>query len=218
MSWWNSKPRRVNVVVDNDSWVIVFAKELVKQINAGGDKAVFVSNYADVKDAEVSVYLGCVNLTPPETLAKAKKNLVAHASDLPKGRGFSPLTYMILEGKNDIPICLLEMVAEADAGPVVYKDWIKYKGHELVGELREKLGQAQIDIVLKYLNAKTLPEAKPQTGEPSRYKRRKPEDSRIELTDGQFNLFRVADNDKYPVFFEKDGHKYILKIEKDENR
>jgi len=221
MSWWHNKPRRINIVVDNDSWVIPFAKELVKKINTVGDKAIFVGDYAKLQAAEVSIYLGCVTLTPPEVLAKSQKNLVAHASDLPKGRGFSPLTYMILEGKNDIPLCLLEMAAEADAGPVIYKEWIKYEGHELIDELRQKLGQAQVDICLKYLAAKEIPKATPQEGEPSYYKRRRPEDSRLDITKPlaeQFGLLRVADNDKYPVYFEKDGKKYILKVEKDENR
>lgn len=217
MNWWQ-QPRRVNIVVDNDSWVIPYAEELVRLINTGSDKGVFISNYADMKEAEISVYLGCVKLTPLETLATAKKNLVAHASDLPKGRGFSPLTYMILEGKNDIPLCLLEMAEGADSGPVIYKEWIRYQGHELLDELRQKLGQAQIDIVLKYLAAKEIPQATPQKGEPSYYKRRRLEDSRIELMDEQFNLLRIADNDKYPVYFEKNGHKYVLRVEKDENR
>lgn len=208
--------RKVNVVVDNDSWVIPFAKTLVANINARGDKAVFVRDYNDLPEADVSFYLGCVNLTPPAVLARSKKNLVAHASDLPKGRGFSPMTYMILEGKNDIPLCLLEMAESADAGPIVFKESIKYEGHELLGELQQKLGQAQVDICLKYLS-ENMPDGVAQNGEPSFYKRRKPEDSKIDpnkTISEQFNQFRVADNEKYPVYFEKDGKKYILKIYK----
>lgn len=216
MEWWK-KPRRVNVVVDNDSWVIPYAKQLVDKLNASGDKAVFVNDYANLNEAEVSFYLGCVKITPPEDLAKSKKNLVAHGSDLPKGRGFSPLTYLILEGKKQVPLCLLEMADEVDSGPIIFKDNINYEGHELVEELRAKLGQGQVDICLKYLASASVPEAVPQKGEPSYYKRRRPEDSKLDINKSlneQFNLFRVADNDKYPVYFEKDGHKYILKIEK----
>ena len=30
----------------------------------------------------------------------------------------------------------------------------------------------------------------------------------------QFNIFRVADNDRYPVFFYLNGYKYFIKIDK----
>ena len=33
-----------------------------------------------------------------------KNNIVVHASDLPKGRGFSPMSWQILEGKNKIKL------------------------------------------------------------------------------------------------------------------
>jgi methionyl-tRNA formyltransferase len=217
MDWWSKKPRRINVVVDNDSWVIPYAKELVVSLNGAGDKAILVRDYAKVKAAEVSFYLGCVKITPSETLAKSKVNLVAHASDLPKGRGFSPLTYMIVDGKNRIPLCLLEMADDVDAGPIIYKEYIEYKGHELVDELRRKLGEEQVRLCMKYLSQEKQLKGVPQKGKPSYYKRRKPEDSKLEIDQSiarQFDLFRVADNEKYPVFFEKDGHTYILKIEK----
>ena len=57
-----------------------------------------------------------------------------------------------------------------------------------------------------------------QVGEPGEYlRKRNPADSRIDpnisISD-QFNLLRVADQQRYPAFFDYQGVKYLIKIEK----
>ena len=57
--------------------------------------------------------------------------------------------------------------------------------------------------------------AQTQSGSESFYRKRTAADSRISLEQPlgmQFNLLRTVDNNDYPAFFIKDGHKYILKI------
>ena len=49
-------------------------------------------------------------------LALHKNNLVIHASDLPQGKGWSPMPWQIAEGRNDIVFTLFEAVAGVDAG------------------------------------------------------------------------------------------------------
>lgn len=58
---------------------------------------------------------------------------------------------------------------------------------------------------------------KEQEGEESFYPRRRPEDSRIDIGKSikdQFDLLRVVDNERYPAFFEYNGCRYVLKIER----
>jgi methionyl-tRNA formyltransferase len=218
-SWWHKKPRVINVIVDNDSWIVPYARDLVKRINAHGDDSCFVSSYGDVGEADISFFIGCVKITPTYILEKSKKNLVVHESDLPLGKGFSPVTYQILEGKNKIPIKLLEMSENVDSGPILLEDELIFKGHELVDEIRREQGSKTIRLCLEYLKLPFLPIGRTQKGEGTFYKRRTPEDSRIDFSNSIkdiFNVLRVADNDKYPVFFEKDGHRYYLKVLKDE--
>ena len=43
-----------------------------------------------------------------EFLSKHKHNIAVHESSLPKGRGWAPLFWQILEGKNTMPIVLFE--------------------------------------------------------------------------------------------------------------
>ena len=57
--------------------------------------------------------------------------------------------------------------------------------------------------------------AKPEVGIASHYRRRKPADSQLDPSFSlaeQFNLFRVADNQRYPSGFNFRGRSFILKV------
>jgi methionyl-tRNA formyltransferase len=216
-AWWR-KPRRIAVVVDNPSWVLPWAERLVAEVNVGGDTARLLRDSAEVEQSTaVAFYLGCVRIAPPAALARAQRNLVVHASDLPKGRGFSPLTWQIIAGINRIPVCLLDAAEAVDAGPVIYRDWIDYRGDELIDELRGRMGDMHVRLPMRFLAAPVPPAGVQQQGEPSTYPRRRPVDSRLDPEKTfavQFDLLRTVDNDKYPAWFELRGARYVLKIEK----
>ena len=215
-TWWQ-KPRRILVVVDNPSWILPFAEELVNALNHGGDIARLCRRHDDITEGDIAFYLGCIHITPLDVRARNLRNIVVHASDLPKGRGFSPLTWLVLEGRNEIPVCLLEAVDEADAGPVVYRDRLRFEGHELIGEMRAALGKAHVDLCRRFLDESTPVSGAPQGGEPTSYRRRRPEDSRLDPESSianQFDLLRTVDNESYPAFFEYRGHRYRLAIDK----
>lgn len=213
--WWR-QPRQITVVVDNNSWILPYAERLVREISNGGDEVRLARTYEEIVPSTVAFYLGCVRITPPDILALNRRNLVVHASDLPKGRGFSPMTWLILEGCNEIPVCLLEAAQQVDAGAVIYRDIMALRGYELNEEIRVKLGGMHIDLCMRFL-AESLPlEGIPQQGESTCYPRRRPKDSRLDpektLAD-QFNLLRVVDNERYPAFFDYRGKRYKLAIE-----
>jgi len=48
-------------------------------------------------------------------------NLVVHESDLPRGKGFAPVKWQILDGKKEIPVCLLETTEQVDSGDILGK-------------------------------------------------------------------------------------------------
>jgi methionyl-tRNA formyltransferase len=213
------KPRRIFVVVDNDSWILPFARELVRLCVQGGDYAALCRTNDKVQEGVVAFYLGCIHITPPDVIARNRYNLIVHESDLPKGRGFAPMTWQILEGKDEIPICLIGAAAEVDTGCIMIRDVIRLEGHELCGEWRLLQGRKTIELCLRFLNAPAPPEGQRQKGSPSTYRRRRPQDSRLDpekTIAEQFNLLRVVDNDRYPAFFDYKGHRYKVLIEKDE--
>lgn len=217
--WW-TKPRPVSVCVDTPGWFDPFARKLVEQINQGGDAAIFVRDAGAVQSDGVAFYLSCLKLTPTEVLERNPHNVVVHASALPRGRGFSPMVWQVLEGSNVIPVTMILAAEEADSGDVLMEDSIELGGHELNGEMRALLGQKIIEMCLRYLALPDPPTGRQQSGQPNWYPRRKPADSKLDpqlsIAD-QFDLLRVADNVRYPAYFDHRGHRYILKIEREDD-
>jgi methionyl-tRNA formyltransferase len=214
--WWR-KPRRITVVVDNPSWIVPFAQRLVDDLQRNGEQAAFVQEHAQVPAGAIAFYLGCIRITPPDVLSRNQRNLVVHESDLPKGRGFSPLTWQILEGAKRIPVCLLEAGSELDAGPVVYRDSVSFEGHELIGEMRQKLGKMTVALCRRFLAEASPPSGTSQSGDATIYVRRRPADSQLDPKRSiaeQFDLLRVVDNERYPAWFEHRGKRYKIAIEK----
>lgn len=217
LGWWVEKPRRVVVVIDNPSWGVAFGEEIVRLLNHNGDHASLVDNQNAVPEGDVAFYLNCLSITTPEILARNRRNLVVHASDLPKGRGFSPLTWMILEGAQKIPVCLIECSEPVDSGDIIYKDWITFEGHELIGEMQTALGAITVDLCMRFMSEPRPPKGRPQVGEPTFFSRRRPKDSELDpekTIAAQFNHLRTVDNEAYPAFFRYKSQTYVLKIEK----
>ena len=166
--------------------------------------------------------LGCGQMIPKATLDMFKHNLVVHESDLPWGKGWSPLTWQILEGKNRIPVTMIEAEEKVDSGVIYAQEWIDFQGYELVEELRAGQADATIRLCEEFVREypQIVDTAKGQIGEESFYPRRRREDSRLDPDKSlkeQFNLLRVVDNKLYPAFFNLYGHKYVLQLEKTNN-
>ena len=63
-------------------------------------------------------------------------------------------------------------------------------------------------------------EPKPQVGEETMYKRLTRKDNSIDINKSikeQFNHLRIADNERYPLWFEYKNTKYIIHIYKGED-
>ena len=214
--WWR-RARRVAILVDNDSWILPFAEHLGREIEAGGDRAVLCQDAAEIPEGEVAFLLGCMRIVPPEVLARNRKNLVVHESALPHGRGFAPMTWQVLEGRERIPVCLLEAAGAAEAGPVVYRDEIQLDGTELCPQLRALQGAKTVELCLRYLREPVPPAGKAQgpADEAGHYPRRRPQDSALDperTIAEQFDLLRVVDNERYPAFFHYRGRCYRIRI------
>lgn len=214
---WQKKPRTIGVVVDNDSWILPYAEALVEEIKNSGDHALLHRSYETLPKGQVAFFLGCVTKAAPEILTRSIYNLVVHESALPQGRGFAPMTWQILEGKNNIPISLIEAVDAVDAGAIYLQSEIKLLGTELAAEWRDMQGKETLNLCLAFLQSPEPPIGQDQQGEPSFYKRRTPKDSALDPNKTiaeQFDLLRVCDNERYPAHLTHRGQAYTLKIER----
>jgi len=162
-------------------------------------------------------YLSCSQIVPSSILGNFAHNLVVHESDLPQGKGWSPLTWQILEGGNRIPVTLFEAVERVDSGDIYLQEWLEFEGHELLDELRQAQAVATLRLCQRFVDGypEVLKGTRSQTGVESFYPRRRPRDSQLDVHRSlaeQFNLLRVVDNERYPAFFEYQNGKYLIKI------
>lgn len=207
----------VQILVDNiNSWIVPYAEELVKKIEDLGMKSVLIHKHEEVIKGDILCLLSCEKVF--RRLELNTHNLVVHESDLPLGKGWSPLTWQILGGKNIIPVTLFEASEKVDSGVIYLKKYLKFNGTELLPEMKRAQGVITQELVLEFL--RKFPRISPihQYGPESYYPKRQPKDSKLDTNKSiqeQFNLLRVCDNERYPAFFYFNNNKYILKIYRD---
>ena len=146
-------------------------------------------------------------------------SLVLHASDLPRGRGWSPHIWEIAAGAEYITLSLLEAGDKVDSGRIWQKIHIPVPRGALWNEINHLLFSAEIqlmdDALASYGSIQPLDQ--PQSEEPTYFRRRTSQDSRIDAHKTiaeQFDLIRVCDPIRFPAFFEHRGNRYALKLEK----
>ena len=135
----------------------------------------------------------------------------------------SPLSWQILEGKNNIPITLFEAVPELDAGKIYLQKEVIFDGTELLEDLRKIQAKYTFLMCEEFIERfpSVLEGAMDQKGKESFYKRRTPLDSELDINKSildQINLLRIVDNKRFPAFFNYQGQKYKLKIYKKQKK
>lgn len=198
-----------------NSWFISYGNKLTIELIKLKHDVKYVFDKSNIREGDVCFILSCSKIIEKQYLKRNKNNIVVHASDLPSGKGFSPLQWQILENKNDIILTLFEAVEEVDAGPYYIKEKLSFDGTELYEELRYKLAQRIIDMCIYYVMHINEITAIPQMGIESFYRKRTKNDDEIDpnkTINELFNHFRIADNEIFPLFFYYKGKKYFLKI------
>ena len=209
---------KIQILVDNkNSWILPYARKLLSKLRNDKHDVSFLFNHNDVVKGDILFLLSCERLF--KKLSLNKHNIVVHESNLPKGKGWSPVTWEILKGKNEIVSTLFEAEDELDSGVIYVQKKIKFLGDELVNEIRSKQGKSTIDICYYFVKNYKNISGKKQLGKSSFYRKRNSDDSELNINQTileQFNLLRVCDNKRYPAHFYHMGQKYVIKIYKDE--
>jgi len=208
---------KITILLDNiKSWYYPYAKKLVEQLSK--EHEVFlVHNVDDIPSGELAFFLSCEKIIKEQIRKKNKHNIVVHSSSLPLGKGWSPLSWQILEGKNKVKNTLFEAVDKVDAGVIYLQNEMKFCGDELLNELHDIQGGKINELVFKFVSLYPDVEGKTQEGAETFYQRRNVVDSELDIDKSikeQFNLLRIVDNKKYPAFFEYMDQEYILTIQK----
>ena len=139
--------------------------------------------------------------TIPENIYNNFECVVFHMTDLPFGRGGSPLQNLILMGLTKTKLSSIKVTGELDAGPIYLKKNLSLRGS--AEEIYKKASHIIFDSMIPYI-MKNKPKPKPQKGEISVFNRRNQEDSKfpknIDLA-SIYNYIRMLDAEDYPHAF-----------------
>lgn len=186
-----------------------------------GHAVALVFDKAELRSGDILFLVSCSQLIRDAEREKYGATLVLHASDLPKGRGWSPYIWSILGGINQITVSLLEASEPVDSGAIWLKTTFALEGHELLPEINAKLFDAELLLMTQAVEQFKSVEPMQQKGDPGPYMaKRTPANSQLDpykTIAEQFNLLRVVDSQRYPAFFDYRGKRYLIKIEKAEN-
>ena len=116
--------------------------------------------------------LGYTKILEDKFLSRNKLVMVIHESNLPKGRGFSPIQWQILEGVENIKVCLIEAKNKVDSGDIFETEEINLDGTELYDEIRFAQAAATIKLINKFLKKYPIFQREPQKGNPTYYRKR----------------------------------------------
>lgn len=206
---------------DKNHPVVISLQRWTDEMTLRGHLVSLLYDKADLQGGDVLFLVSCSQLIRDVERNKYKATLVLHASDLPKGRGWSPHVWAVLNDVNLITVSLLEASEPIDSGSIWLKTKFALEGHELLPEINAKLFDAELFLMSQAVDQFVSIKPIPQLGSSGEYMpKRSPEDSRLnpnKTIAQQFDLLRVVDSQRYPAFFYYRGKRYLIRIEKDEN-
>lgn len=200
-----------NHLYDNST---LFKKENIEYITSKSDltvenlkninpKYVFFPHWSYIIPAEIYEHFNCI---------------IFHMTDLPFGRGGSPLQNLIERGIYKTKISAIQCVKELDAGDIYLKKDLDISNGS-ASEIYTKVGEIVSSMIDEIIS--TNPTPKKQAGEVIEFKRRKPEQSCIlKLIELRkiYDYIRMLDAEGYPkAYIENEKIKYEFKNAKLEN-
>jgi methionyl-tRNA formyltransferase len=139
-------------------------------------------------------------IIPPE-IHRHHRCVVFHMTDLPYGRGGSPLQNLIVRGHRDTMVSALRVDEGLDTGDIYFKEPLSLEGtaQEIFARFSDLVfGQ----MIPRLVEGKDQP--RPQQGAPVVFDRRRPEESDLTVAttpEAAFDIIRMLDAETYPTAF-----------------
>jgi len=133
----------------------------------------------------------------PKEIFKNYECVCFHMTDVPYGRGGTPLQNLITRGHKETKISSLKMTEILDAGPVYFKSSLSL--HGAAQEIYERATPIIFEMIEQIVAETPIP--KEQIGHIETFKRRTPEQSCLPLKGGLKELYdhiRMLDAHSYP--------------------
>lgn len=139
-----------------------------------------------------------------EDIFSKYKCIIFHETDLPYGRGGSPLQNLILRKKYDTKISAIKCEKEMDSGDIYIQEKINISKDSIENIFRKISKIIFFKMIPKIIKNDYIPYK--QVGEVIKFKRRKPEDSDLFRNsflsiDCFYDFIRMLDSKEYPKAF-----------------
>jgi methionyl-tRNA formyltransferase len=211
------KKAKVAFLLDkNNKWILSRLKK-TKYKNIISAKIFW--DLKKINNYDIVFIINYTKIITKKNLKKNQFNLVVHGSNLPKGKGFAPLQWQVLENKKKITFSMINIDEKVDNGDVVLKDELILNGLELYEELRDLQANKIFQMINYVINMFPNIRQNKQKGKSTFYRKRTILDSEIDINKSiksQFNKLRVVNNEQWPAFFYYKKKKFVIKIFKDE--
>ncbi len=185
----------------------VYGESLVNSLNARLQEKVYLISKKEELTAELLqklqpryVFFPHWSFLIRDAIFTAYPCVVFHMTDLPYGRGGSPLQNLIVRGHKETKISAIKVVKELDAGPVYLKAALSLDGS--AREIFERCVPIVEEMMVKIATENPQPEA--QQGEVSTFKRRTPEQGNLlalDSVEAVYDYIRMLDAPGYPSAF-----------------
>ncbi|EBA13524.1 methionyl-tRNA formyltransferase [Roseobacter sp. CCS2] len=114
-------------------------------------------------DADIAVVVAYGLILPQAILDAPKAGcLNIHASLLPRWRGAAPIHRAIMAGDAETGVCIMQMEAGLDTGPVLLREATAIGAEETTGQLHDRLSRMGADLIVKVLSHPSLYAPVPQ--------------------------------------------------------
>ena len=194
---WNIKIFNDKIKKFPGKWVLITNPEELKieRIKSINPRYIFFPHWNKKVPSQIFNFTDCVCF---------------HETDLPYGRGGSPIQNLIERGHNKTKITALKMIDKLDAGPVYMKKHLSLKGSAI--DIYHRSAKIIANMIKHIINFQPNPVM--QTGVPTYFRRRNEKQSEIVIQNSTleslYNHIRMLDAPEYPKAFINIGR---LKIE-----
>mgnify|MGYP000892835650 CR=1 FL=1 len=213
---------KIQILISKTSWANKYENIISTKLKKYCKELEILQTHKKLKKGyDINIIFSYFKIIPKKYLTRSQINLIPHESDLPSGKGMSPMSWQILKNKKKIYFSLIEANAQIDSGRIYYKKKVTIPKNYLFDEIKKVQLNINLELIEKFIThykkKLTFPKSTKQLGKSSFYKKRGPKDSEIDIKksiEKQFNLLRIVDNKNYPAFFRIYGKKFFLKISK----
>ena len=136
----------------------------------------------------------------PKSIWQEYECVCFHMTDVPYGRGGSPLQNLILRGHKSTKVTALRMTSEIDAGPVYKKEDMELQGS--AEQIYRRAGELCWQMIQWIIDERPVPT--PQEGHPVFFERRNPSESELLEADDinqLYDFIRMLDAPTYPAAY-----------------